>query len=131
MRLPPRSPNLNTDVERFVLSIKDECLNRMIFFREQSLRRAVVEFVRHYHGERNHQGMCNAFFEPLGGVGSAQGSVQCRRRLGELLKTYYREAAVLVWCSALTPKVNATLPSKTIEAGGPSGLIMTRDNNLN
>jgi len=54
IRLPYRSPNLNAYIERFVLSIKSECLNRMIFFGEQSLRRAVAEFIHHYHGERNH-----------------------------------------------------------------------------
>ena len=47
---------LNAYVERFVLSIKSECLERMIFFSEQSLRRAVAEFIHHYRGERNHQG---------------------------------------------------------------------------
>ncbi len=52
IRLPHRSPNLNAYVERFVLSIKSECLERMIFFSEQSLRRAVAEFIHHYHGER-------------------------------------------------------------------------------
>ena len=51
IRLPYRSPNLNAYVERFVLSIKSECLNRMIFFGEQSLRRAVTEFISHYHRE--------------------------------------------------------------------------------
>ena len=50
IRLPHRSPNLNAYVERFVLSIKSECLERMIFFSEQSLRRAVAEFIHHYHG---------------------------------------------------------------------------------
>ena len=53
IRLPYRSPNLNAYVERFVLSIKSECLERMIFFSEPSLRRAVAEFIHHYHGERN------------------------------------------------------------------------------
>ncbi len=56
LRLPHRSPNLNAYVERFVLSIKSECLERMIFFSEPSLRRTVAEFIHHYHGERNHQG---------------------------------------------------------------------------
>ena len=56
IRLPHRSPNLNAYVERFVLSIKSECLERMIFFSEQSLRRAVAEFIHHYHGERNCSG---------------------------------------------------------------------------
>ncbi len=92
IRLPYRSPNLNAYVERFVLSIKTECLDRMIFFGEQSLRRAVAEFVRHYHGERNHQGLGNALIEPEERIEDRQRPVQCRQRLGGLLKYYYREA---------------------------------------
>ena len=93
IRLPYRSPNLNAYAERFVLSIKSECLDRMIFFGERSLRRAVAEFVRHYHGERNHQGLDNQLIEPDEAVGSRQSGLQCRERLGGLLNYYYREAA--------------------------------------
>ena len=50
LRLPPRSPNLNAYSERFVLSIKQECLDRMIFFSEKSLRRAVAAYMAHYTG---------------------------------------------------------------------------------
>ncbi len=57
IRLPPLSPNLNAYAERFVRSIKEECLNRMIFVGQASLRRAVTQFVAHYHEERNHQGL--------------------------------------------------------------------------
>ena len=70
VRLPYRSPNLNAYVERFVLSSKSACLERMIFFGEQSLRRAVSEFTHHYHGERNHQGLGNALIEAEECVGS-------------------------------------------------------------
>ena len=66
-----RSPNLNAYVERFVLSIKSECLERMIFFSEPSLRRAVAEFIHHYHGERNRQGLGNALLEAEECVGKA------------------------------------------------------------
>ena len=59
IRLPPMSPNLNAYAERFVRSIKEECLNRMIFIGQASLRRAVAEFMEHYHEERNHQGLGN------------------------------------------------------------------------
>ena len=55
IRLPPMSPNLNAYAERFVRSIKDECLDRMIFVGQESLRRAVAEYMEHYHSERNHQ----------------------------------------------------------------------------
>ncbi len=93
MRLPYRSPNSNAFIARFVLSIKSECLNRIIFFGEQSLRRAIAEFVRHYHGERNHQGLGNALIEPEERVGDLQGPVRVRQRLGGTLNDYYREAA--------------------------------------
>ncbi len=92
IRLPYRSPDLNAHAERFVLSIKSECLDRMIFFSEQSLRRAVAEFIRHYHGERNHQGLDNQLIEPDETVGSRHGDVRCRQRLGGMLNYYYREA---------------------------------------
>lgn len=59
IRLPPMSPNLNAYAERFVRSIKDECLSRMIFVGQASLRRAIAHYVAHYHTERNHQGLEN------------------------------------------------------------------------
>ena len=93
IRLPYRSPNLNAYIERYVLSIKSECLNRMLFLGEHSLRRTVVEFIHHYHGERNHQGLGNALIETDEHVGSLDGNVRCRKRLGGMLNYYYREAA--------------------------------------
>ena len=91
VRLPVRSPKLNAYAERFVLSIKSECLDRMIFFTEASLRRAVRAFVDHYHRERCHQGLDNQLIEPV--AGDADGKVRCRERLGGLLRYYYRQAA--------------------------------------
>ena len=64
VRLPPRSPNLNAFAERFVRTIKESCLDRMILVGEGSLRRAVGEFVEHYHHERNHQGLDNQLIVP-------------------------------------------------------------------
>ena len=93
VRLPYRSPNLNAYVERFVLSIKNECLERTIFFGEQSLRRAVAESIHHHHGERNHQGLGDALIEAEECVGSPHGNVRCCRRLGGLLSYYHRAAA--------------------------------------
>ena len=63
IRTPYQAPNANAFAERFVLSIKSECLRRMIFFGEASLRRAVSEFVAHYHVERAHQGLGNTRIE--------------------------------------------------------------------
>ncbi|MGO8748168.1 MAG: integrase core domain-containing protein [Thermoguttaceae bacterium] len=91
--LPARSPNLNAHLERFNRSLKEECLDRMIFFGESSLRNAVREFLVHYHAERNHQGMGNRILVPGDEVGRANGDVECTERLGGLLRYYHREAA--------------------------------------
>ncbi len=91
--LPPRSPNLNAHVERFMRSIKEECLDRMIFFGENALRNAVREYLAHYHAERNHQGLDNWIPEPGEEVGATAGEVRCRERLGGMLRYYYRDAA--------------------------------------
>ena len=93
VRLPPRSPNLNAYAERFVRTIKETCLDRMIFFGEDSLRRAINEFVEFYHHERNHQGLGNRLIDPREEIGATDGSVACRERLGGLLRYYYRQAA--------------------------------------
>ena len=91
--LPPKSPNLNAYMERWFRSLKSECLNRMIFFGRKPLERAVCEYVDHYHAERNHQGLGNQLIEPGGDVGSASGHIECRERLGGMLKYYHRRAA--------------------------------------
>jgi len=91
IRLPPQSPNLNAFAERWVRSIKEECLSKFLFFGEEAFRHAVSEYVVHYHKERNHQGKDNALLFPdkLEEVGE----IKCKSRLGGLLKYYYREAA--------------------------------------
>ena len=91
--LPPRSPNLNSHIERFMRSIKSECLERMIFFGENSLRRAITAYLEHYHLERNHQGLDNQIIEPDDEVESVAGQIECRERLGGMLRYYYRKAA--------------------------------------
>jgi transposase InsO family protein len=93
VRLPPRSPNLNAYAERFVRSIKDECLNRMIFFGERSLRKATLEYTAHYHAERNHQGLDNRLIEPGDHTGSNLDPIRCMERLGGLLRFYHRAVA--------------------------------------
>jgi putative transposase len=92
-KLPPRSPNLNAYAERFVLSLKSECLEKMIFLGEGMLRRSVTEFMEHYHEERNHQGLDNEVIIPFEHVGKEQGRIQRKQRLGGLLNYYYRVAA--------------------------------------
>ena len=93
--LQARSPNLNCYAERWVRSVKDECLAKLILLGESSLRRALHAYELHYHEERNHQGKGNTLLLPsqTRPVGSDQGSVQCQQRLGGMLKYYYRWAA--------------------------------------
>lgn len=93
IRLPPRSPNLNAYAERFVRSIKDECLNRMIFVGQASLCRAVSEYVDHYHRERNHQGLGNRLLRVPTAAAAVSATVHRRARLGGMLNFYYRDAA--------------------------------------
>ena len=92
LRLPAKSPNLNAFAERFVLSIRTECLNRIVPLGEAHLRRAITEFVQHYHCERNHQGIDNALIVASEVVNGA-GRVVRRDRLGGLLGFYHRAAA--------------------------------------
>ena len=87
--------NLNSSSERWVRSVKEECLGKLILFGESSLKRALQAYEPHYHQERNHQGKGNRLLFPrqTQPVDGNQGSVQCRERLGGLLKYYYRQAA--------------------------------------
>ena len=77
VRLPPRSPNLNAYAERFVRTIKESCLDRMILVGEASLRRALCEFANHYHHERNHQGLDNRLIVPLATQPHRDGRIAC------------------------------------------------------
>lgn len=94
VKLPARSPNLNSFAERFVLSIKSECLDKMIPLGERHLRTAVTEFAAHYHAERPHQGLGNELIDKRAeAANDNRGAVACRERLGGLLKFYERRAA--------------------------------------
>jgi len=76
-----------------VRSIKESCLDRMIFFGEDSLRKGIDEFVQHYHGERNHQGLGNRLIVSDELQAGQRGAVLRRERLGGILNYYYRAAA--------------------------------------
>jgi putative transposase len=92
--LPARSPNLNAYAERWVRSVKDEALSRLILFGEHSLRHALNEYVAHYHAERPHQGKGNVVLFPAVRQGNERaGPIHCHERLGGLLKYYDRQAA--------------------------------------
>jgi transposase InsO family protein len=90
VQTPYEAPNANASAERFVRSMKEECLDRIIPIGEGHFRRAVTEFVAHYHRERNHQGLENALIE--GARVSGAGRVHRQSRLGGLLN-FYRRAA--------------------------------------
>jgi putative transposase len=91
LQTPFRAPNCNAHAERFVRSVKEECLNRVIPLGEQHFRRTLAEYVTHYHHERNHQGLANELIE--NGIDrETSGSTRRRQRLGGLLSYYYRAA---------------------------------------
>jgi transposase InsO family protein len=92
VQTPFQAPNANAYAERFVRSIKDECLSRVIPFGERHLRRTIAEFVEHYHGERNHQGLANELIEGAPAVDEPVGRIHRRQRLGGLLNYYCRAA---------------------------------------
>jgi transposase InsO family protein len=91
VQTPIQAPNANAYAERFVRSIREECLDRLILFEERRLRHVVDEFVAHYHRERNRQGLGNELIAPQGDHRGGT-HVCCRERLGGLLR-YYEHAA--------------------------------------
>ncbi len=93
IKLPAQSPDLNAYAERFVLSIKSECLNKLVLLGERHLRHAVGEFVEHDHLERNHQGLDSRLLTALPAPSNDTAPVARRERLGGLLNYYYRRAA--------------------------------------
>ena len=94
--IPPKSPNCNSYAERFVKTIRTECLDHFVIFGERHLRYLIKEFVEHYHTERYHQGLGGQIIElktsPANENGTS-GAIKCRSRLGGLLNFYYRKAA--------------------------------------
>ncbi|MDA0897075.1 MAG: integrase core domain-containing protein, partial [Proteobacteria bacterium] len=90
IRLPPYSPNLNAYAERWVRSIKEDCLNHLILLGEGSLRHAVSEYVDFYNHERPHQGLENELVVPRSTKTLAEDGVEVNSRLGGMLNFYYR-----------------------------------------
>jgi transposase InsO family protein len=92
VRLPPRAPNLNAHLERFFGSLKTECLHRLILFGETATRRAVKQFLNHYHAERPHQGLGNELIVPTEQLPDVNAKLETTERLGGLLRSYRRAA---------------------------------------
>jgi len=93
IRLPPLSPNLNALTERFVRSIKEEYLGKMIFVGQASWRRAIAGYMTHFHEERNHQGLENRLIRRSSAVAANDPVIHRRARLGGMLSYYHRAAA--------------------------------------
>ena len=93
--LHARSPNLNAFAERWVISVKDDCLSKLILLGESSLKCALHDYLIHYHAERNHQGKGNSLLFPTAtpSLSDVDGSVCSRERSGGLFKYSYRKAA--------------------------------------
>ena len=92
LRLPARSPNLNAFAERYVLTIKSECLSKIVPLSDRHLRYVVGEFAKHYHLERNHPGIGNRLIVPPAAEVpvNENAPILCRERIGGLLRHYYR-----------------------------------------
>jgi transposase InsO family protein len=86
-----QAPNMNAIVERWILSVKTECINRMIFFGTRSLQRAIDEYCAHFHQDRPHQDLGDELITPAPG-GIADGEIIKSERLGGLLRSYHRAA---------------------------------------
>jgi putative transposase len=94
VRLPARSPNLNSYSERWIRSLRSECLSRIIPLGEKHLRETIASYLDHYHMERNHQGLGNRLIEPIAAnTNAGQGRILRRQRVGGLLNYYHRKAA--------------------------------------
>ena len=93
LKLQARSPNLNAYAERWVRSVKEGCLSKLILFGEDSLRRALDNYTLHYHEERNHQGKDNVLLFPQKAKPQITADIECHQRLGGLLCYYHRKAA--------------------------------------
>jgi putative transposase len=93
--IPAQSPNCNPHAERFVKTVRSECLQHFVIFGERHLRHLLREFVCHYHGERFHQALDGQLIRPPASASNDNGTatIHCRSRLGGLLNYYHREAA--------------------------------------
>ncbi len=90
--IPYHAPNANAHAERWVWTVREECLDKVIILNERHLRRTLHEYVAYYNVRRPHQGLGQA--NPSGlAPASRQGPVRCRQVLGGIIRDYYREAA--------------------------------------
>jgi putative transposase len=94
--IPAQSPNCNPHAERFVKTVRTECLDQFVIFGERHLRHLIKEFLGHYMTERHHQGIGSQIIRPKAAPSNdnaALSAIGRRSRLGGLLNYYCREAA--------------------------------------
>jgi len=91
VKLPARSPDLNCYAERFVKSIKSECLDHLILSSVKHLEYVIEQYCAYYHHERIHQSL-DRIIEPKHALDD-KAEIVCIERLGGLLKSYHRLAA--------------------------------------
>jgi transposase InsO family protein len=120
----PNSPNLNAYAERFVRSIKQECLRHIVPLGERHLRAVVREFVEHYHAERNHQGLGNVIPFPSRDSASPIGRIGRRERLGGLLSFYefYERNAARIRRDRELEQYGVRFPSPAPNVAAASGM---------
>jgi putative transposase len=92
VRTAIQAPNMNAVAERWVQTVKHECLSKLILFGDRHLRRVLSEFADHYHQERPHQSLGNATIEPRPSDPANEGEIIADKRLGGLLCSYRRAA---------------------------------------
>ena len=92
LKLPPQSPNCNAHAERFVRTLKGQCLSRLFITGEGQLRKALKEFMEYYNHERPHQGLGGRIPQPCRELcsGKRTGKITGKKRLGGLLNVYFR-----------------------------------------
>ena len=93
LKLPPRTPNLNAYAERWIGSVKSECLDHLILFGQRSLAYVLQQYLAPHHRERNHQGLDNLIPFPDSRLEQTTGPVTKTERLGGLLQFYFPQAA--------------------------------------
>ncbi len=92
IQTPYRAPKANAFAERWIRSVREECLDRVLIVNECHLRRVLTEYIAYYNQRRPHQGIGQECPVPSK-RGQADGPVRCRDVLGGIIHDYFREAA--------------------------------------
>ena len=89
---PIRAPNANTYAERWIRSVREECLDKLLIINQAHLQRVMREFIRYHNTARPHQGICQQIPIPKS-IPDTTGPLRCRHVLGGIIHDYYRDVA--------------------------------------